>query len=299
MREDVMIQAEVTLDAWLYRPDDSAEQRPAIVMSHGLAAVKDLYLHPFAQAFYDAGFVVIVFEHRNYGRSEGTPRLDIDPWNQVQDTRDVISYAQALPFVDADRIGVWGTSFSGGHALIIGAIDKRVGAVVAQVPTVAGYESFRRRTAPHLVAGREAQFAEEHQRLFQGKPATLLPLLPRDGAPGVFNDPAAIAFFEKPESSPPSFEKAMTLLSAERARDYEPAQLIDRIAPTPLLMIVAEDDTVTGSDLSLKAYQRALPPKELVLFKGAHWSPYIDARDQAVAAARDFFERHLVKDAST
>ena len=293
MREDVTIQAEVKLDTWLYRPDQSDQPRPAIVMSHGLAAVKELYLDPFAQAFCDAGFVVIVFEHRGFGRSDG-PRLDVDPWAQVRDTRDVISYAQDLPFVDVGRIGVWGTSFSGGHALVVGAIDKRVKAVVAQVPTVEGYESFRRRTAPHLVAEREAKFADERRRLFRGEPATVLPLLPQDGKPGVFNDPAAIAFFRRPESNPPSFEKGMTLLSAERARDYDPAHFIDRIAPTPFLLIMADDDTVTGSDLTLKAYARALEPKELVTFRGAHWSPYVDRREEALGAARDFFRRTLI-----
>lgn len=297
MREDVIIQGEVKLDAWLYRPGEGGEKRPVIVMSHGLAAVKDLYLDPFARSFCEAGFAVVVFEHRNYGNSEGIPRLDVDPWKQIRDTQDVISYAQTLPFVGAERVGVWGTSFSGGHALVLGAIDRRVKSVVAQVPTVDGHGTFRRRQPPHLVAAQEAKFAEERSRLFRGEPPTLLPLLPEGDAPGVFKDPAAIEFFERPESNPPSFEKKMTLLSAERARDYDPVQFIDRISPTPLLMIVADDDTVTGTDLSLKAFERALPPKELVLFKGAHWSPYVEARDEAIAAATDWFRNTLLTEA--
>jgi len=296
MREDITIQGEVKLDAWLYRSDNGGKQ-PVVIMSHGLAAVKDLYLDPFARAFCDAGFVVVVFEHRNYGKSEGTPRLDVDPWSQIRDTQDVISYAQGLPFVDPERVGVWGTSFSGGHALVLGAIDRRVRSVVAQVPTVDGYGTFRRRQPPHLVAAQEAKFAEERTRLFRGEAPTLLPLLPEGDGPGVFKDPAALAFFERPESNPPSFEKKMTLLSAERARDYDPVQFIDRISPTPLLMIVADDDTVTGTDLSLKAYDRALEPKKLVLFKGAHWSPYAEARDEAIAAAVDWFRNTLLDEA--
>ena len=62
-------------------------------------------------------------------------------------------------------------------------------------------------------------------------------------------------------------------------------------------MIVADDDTVTGSDLTLRAYNRALPPKELIIFKGAHWSPYVDRRDEALGGATDFFRRHLLDDA--
>lgn len=291
-REDVVIHAAYDLDAWLYRPPGDGPH-PAIVMSHGLAAVKDQYLDHFAAAFAEAGFAVICFEHRGFGRSGG-PRLDIDPWAQVEDARAAISYAQSLDFVDADRIGVWGTSFSGGHAIVLGAVDRRVRSVVAQVPTVDGHESFLRRLPPHGVAPREAGFAEERRRLFAGETPTMLDLLPGEGVEhAVFSDPEAIAFFDEVESRPESFEAKMTLLSVERARDYDPAHYIARIAPTPLLMIVADDDTVVMTDLNLEAFETAHEPKRLEMFRGAHWSPYAEARDQAVSAALDWFTETL------
>ena len=296
MRENLTINAAVKLDAWLYRAGKNDTKHPLVVMSHGLAAVMDLYLDPFAKAFAAAGLNVLVFDHRGFGKSEG-PRLDIDPWAQVRDTQDVISFAAALPFVDAARIGVWGTSFSGGHAIVLGAIDARVKSVVAQVPTVDGYTTFQRRQPPHMISTMEARFAEERARLFRGEPPTLLNLLPEGKEPGVFKDPEAIAFFGRPESKPASFEAKMTLLSAERARDYNPIEFVARVSPTPLLMIVADNDTVTGTDLDLAAYARALEPKALELFPGAHWSPYVDARERAITAATGWFRRTLLRPA--
>jgi hypothetical protein len=78
-------------------------------------------LERFARVFADAGFVVLVHDHRGFGASDGRPRFDIDPWRQIADRRYAISYLQSHPAVDADRIGLWGTSYAGGHALVLGA----------------------------------------------------------------------------------------------------------------------------------------------------------------------------------
>ena len=58
-----------------------------------------------------------------------------------------------LPEVDADRIGVWGSSYSGGHVLVLGAIDRRVKCVVWQVPLISGYRNARRMIRADFIAG--------------------------------------------------------------------------------------------------------------------------------------------------
>jgi len=78
-------------------------------MAHGFSAVKEMYLDDFAEAFAAAGLNALVFDNRNFGASEGEPRLEIDPWGQVRDYRHAITYATTLDEVDATRIGVWGT----------------------------------------------------------------------------------------------------------------------------------------------------------------------------------------------
>jgi len=107
-------------------------------MAHGFSAVKEMYLDAFAEVFAAAGLNALVFDNRNFGASDGEPRQEIDPWQQVRDYRHAITYAGTLDDVDSTRIGVWGSSYSGGHVLVLGAIDRRVKAVVAQVLLISG-----------------------------------------------------------------------------------------------------------------------------------------------------------------
>ena len=63
-------------------------------------------------------------------------RGEIDPWQQISDMRDAITYTAGRAEVDTDRIGIWGTSYSGGHCLVVAATDRRVKCVVSVVPTL-------------------------------------------------------------------------------------------------------------------------------------------------------------------
>ncbi len=85
----------------------------------------------------------------------------------------------------------------------------------------------------------------------------------------------------------------MTLRSTEMSSEYEPGVYVHRITPTSLLMIVAENDDVTPSDLALDAYRQALEPKELVLIKGGHFSPYDEKFEIASQAALRRLRKHL------
>src|ERR1700722_6835036 len=107
------------LRGWLFVPENRSARHPAISMAHGYAGVKEHGLERFAQAFTEAGFVVLVHDHRNFGSSDGAIRRDIDPWRQIADWRRAISLLESLPEVDAERIGVWGTSYAGGHRLVL------------------------------------------------------------------------------------------------------------------------------------------------------------------------------------
>src|SRR5258706_520365 len=98
------------------------------------------------------GFVVLVHDHRNFGTSGGDLRGDVDPWVQIRDWRRAISYLEARPEVDPARIGLWGTSYAGGHALVLGATDRRLRCIVSQVPTISGYEQGLRRVSPDALA---------------------------------------------------------------------------------------------------------------------------------------------------
>lgn len=103
----------------------------------------------------------------------------------------------------------------------------------------------------------------------------------------------AIAFFRTAAERAAGWRDEITLRSVEMAREYEPAVYISRIAPTPLLMIAATEDDLTGTDLTLDAYERARPPKELVLIPGGHFVPYVEGFSTSSGAACDWFCRHL------
>src|SRR5258708_18772146 len=103
-REDVGFEAEgsVTLCGWLLLPDGPGPH-PAITMAHGYAGVKEHGLEPFARAFADDGFAVLLHDHRNFGASGGEPRHDVDPWRQVADWRRAISFLESRPEVNAEE----------------------------------------------------------------------------------------------------------------------------------------------------------------------------------------------------
>lgn len=96
MRKDIAFNTEdgVTLRGWHCVPDGRQGRVPTIVMAHGFSAVKEMNLDRFAAAFAAGGFASIVFDNRNFGASDGTHRQEIDPWQQVRDYRDAITYAE-------------------------------------------------------------------------------------------------------------------------------------------------------------------------------------------------------------
>jgi fermentation-respiration switch protein FrsA (DUF1100 family) len=295
MRKEIEINAEgVVLRGWLYAPDDLTEPAPIVVMAHGFSAVKEQYLDRYSEVFSDAGLSALVFDHRNFGASDGTPRQEIDPWQQIRDYRHAITFASLLPEVDKNRIGIWGTSFSGGHVLVVGAIDSRVKCVVAQAPTISGSGNAQRRIRPDLVPATIERLNEDRVARFEGKNPMTIPVVGEElTAPCALAGKESWDFFQTSASIAPAWRNEITLRTAEMAREYEPGIYISRISPKPLLMIVATHDTVTPTDLALKAYEQALQPKKLVLLSGGHFVPYVEQFEESSNAAKEWFTRHL------
>jgi fermentation-respiration switch protein FrsA (DUF1100 family) len=262
-------------------------------MAHGFAGIKEHGLERFAQAFAAAGFVVLVHDHRNFGTSGGEPRHDVEPWTQIADWRRAISYLESRPEVDSDRIGLWGTSYAGGHALVLGATDRRVRCVVAQVPTISGYEQGLRRVSPDALPALENAFREDDRAQLHGEPPRRQAVVSRDATvAAAYRSTDALDFYLQPIPAG-LWENTVTLRSTRAARMYEPGMWISRVSPTPLLLVVARDDTITAADLALAAYERALEPKRLALLPGGHFAPYTDQFGPAEAAATTWFREHL------
>ena len=284
------------LRGWLFMPKTGLSRCAAISMAHGYAGVKEHGLERFAQTFAAAGFVVLVHDHRNFGASDGGIRQDIDPWQQIADWRRAISFLKSLAEVDAGRIGVWGTSYAGGHVLVLAATDRRVRAVVSQVPTISGYEQGLRRVPPDAVVALERVFDEDERAQFRGAPPRRQRVVGDDPSiPASYRTQDAIAFYLQPLPEG-AWTNEVTLRSGRLARMYEPGAWIGRVSPTPLLLIVALADHITLTDLGLRAYEQALEPKKLVTIEGGHFAPYLEQFAAASAAALCWFRQHLGQD---
>ena len=296
MRRDIEFKTTdgTTLRGWHYLPDGSGKHA-TIVLAHGFAGVKEMYLDKYAEAFAKAGFASVVYDHRNFGASDGEPRQEIDPWQQIRDYSDAITFALSLERTDAERIGVWGSSYSGGHVLVVAAVDRRVKCVVSQVPAISGSQGFRRLVRADFLSIVEAGFhADRTNRAAGGAPAMV---------PVVTQDPTAASalptadsyqwFTETADARAPSWRNEVTVRTLEYAFSYEPGAYIGLISPTPLLLIVAVKDHLAVSDLAIAAYERAYEPKRLILLPGGHFDAYVSEFDQSFGSARDWFRAHL------
>jgi len=243
-KEDVRFKAEdgVELHAWLFTPEGRTGALPGITMAHGYGVTKYHGIEPMAEALANADFVVLLHDHRGFGDSGREPRQDINPWQQVTGWRRAISFLQDRPEVDEKRIGLWGSSFAGGHAIVLGATDRRLKAVVAQVPTTDGYAVALRRVAPEAVAGLEAMFAEDDRAQLRGEKPTTQAIVSEDTAEKAsYHDADAVSFYLRPVPNG-VWENKITVRSTRWARMYAPGGWVDRVSPTPLLMIVAKRD---------------------------------------------------------
>jgi uncharacterized protein len=294
-RRDIEFDAEgVTLRGWFYPAEGASGTAPTIVMAHGFSAVKEMYLDAYAEVFAAAGLNALVFDNRNFGASDGEPRQEIDPWAQVRDYRHAITYAGTLSQSD-DRIGVWGSSYSGGHVLVVAAIDRRVKAVACQVPMVSGHDNFRALVRADLIAGFQDMFNADRTARFRGDPPVMVPVVAEDPAA-----PCALPtrdswewFSETGKTRAPSWRNEVTLRSVEMFSEYEPIAYLPYISPTPLLMQPAIGDHLTPCDLAVAAYEKAREPKKLNILPGGHFDAYVKGFDDSSGPARDWFVRHL------
>jgi fermentation-respiration switch protein FrsA (DUF1100 family) len=297
MRRDIEFRTEdgVTLRGWYFPAKGVEGPAPTVIMAHGFSATREIFLDSFAEVFADAGLGVIVYDHRNFGLSDGVPRGHVDPWAQINGYRDAITWAQTRPEVDPNRIGVWGSSYSGGHVLVVAALDRRVKCVVAQVPLTYGFESARRLIRGDMWAGLRAAFDADRAARARGEAGATMPVTAPEGQPCALPTADTYEFFTRFEKEhETNWKNFVTLHSIELFTEYEPADYIARIAPTPLMVVVASGDHLTPFDLTARAYEAALEPKKLVILPGGHFEAYTGEPFKISSAAQsDWFKRHL------
>jgi uncharacterized protein len=284
----------------LYLPEGDGSF-PTIVMAGGWCYVKELRQPQYAEEFVRAGFAALVFDYRRLGASEGEPRQHLDPWDQIEDYKNAISFLETRPEVDADRIGAWGISYSGGHVLILGASDPRVKCVVSSVPVVDGYPTMWRTHGSQRFRLLRQALAEDRAKRFatgepgyiamSGDPAEVLSCWP-------FTE-VQVVFEELQKTQAPRHEHRSTTESVEKLLDYSVFPFLRRLVDTPTMMIVANSDDITMWDLETEAFNQIPTPKKKlnVLPDTSHMTLYSNLTALALAAkwAAGWFSEHLLE----
>jgi uncharacterized protein len=286
--DDIAIRAENILSdgtrmaAEVFAPmEAAAEKLPTIVMSHGWGGTAAA-LRPDAIVFARAGYLVVAFDYRGWGNSDSRlvlagekpkerdgkfvaevkeVREVVDPIDQTTDILNAINWVAGDERCDPDRIGIWGSSFSGGHVVYVAARDPRVKAFVSQVGSMDGRwvlsPGLRNRTFTAAAARTRGQI--EHPK-------------PR--------------------------EKYGTLTGApliEKFIGFAPIEDIGRCEKCAKLSIIAEKEELFDNNRNaILAHQRATGVKKLVSIPGiTHYGIYKEAREQAQKEAIAWFDEHL------
>jgi dienelactone hydrolase len=290
-REDVWFNSgHDRISGWLYRPDRSGAA-PLLVMAHGLGAVRTMRLDAYAGRFSAAGYACLVFDYRNFGDSEGLPRQLLDVGMQLQDWTAAVAYARTLPGIDDSRIGLWGTSFGGGHVIATAAQLPGIAAVVAQCPFTDGIASSR--TLSPIVTARIAALAiRDLVAARLGKDPVMVATAGEPGSVALMNAPDAYAGYLRlmPDGAQPPNEVAARI--GVKILAYRPGRLAAKI-PCPILFCVCETDSVAPAGPTLR-YAANAPKAEVKVYPEGHFAIYVDdAFERVVADQITFLDKHL------
>jgi uncharacterized protein len=286
-----------TLRGRLYvRP--ASRPLPVVIMAHGLSAtIRGMTADRYAEAFRDAGFAVLLFDHKNFGISDGEPRQQINKWVQARGYRDAMTFLASRPDIDGERMALWGDSMSAAEVIVVGSVDARVRAVVAQVPACGD------QPPPPDPDG--SLFAKIREKLLLGDVSATpdstfgpLPIVSTDqkGTPSILKALTAYRWFTEHGCSFGSkWENTATLVAPATPN----AVLCAAHHKAPLLIIYSPEDEMGGCNpaITRMAFEVAPGPKALFETAGGHFgmlyhpSPLFD---QAARAQREFLFEHLM-----
>jgi len=264
------------------------------VLAHGFAFTREARLDAYAQRFVAAGLAALVFDYRHFGDSDGQPRQLMDIGRQLADWRAAISHARSLDGIDASRVALWGTSFSGGHVAALAAADQRIAAVISQVP-YSGLGGRGRLPRPVFLARMAAAAVRDEIRGRLGLAPAFLPLVaePGSGVFAPFVEPGATTSLYELFPAGYAWANQFTPRIMLRLPGYRPFDTASLVR-CPWLVLVCDDDAVTPADQAAALASRA-PQMELRRFPVGHFEVYRgEWFERAVAVQTEFLRRHLM-----
>jgi cephalosporin-C deacetylase-like acetyl esterase len=291
VREDVTFHsADAWCAAWLYRPQ-AAAPRPLVVMAHGFSATREMRLDAYAERFASAGLGVLLFDYRHFGASGGEPRQLLDIARQHADYRAAIEHARSLDWVDWSRIALFGSSFSGGHVLVVAASDQRIAAVVSQCPFTDGLATLRvlgvsdaTRLTVHGLRDQAAAL--------RGGPPHYIPAAGEPGTLAVMTTPDALPGMRAITPAQSRWENRVAARIALRVAFYRPGLAASRIA-APVLFCVCDHDRLCPPERTVQL-ARKNPRAEVRRYPIGHFDIYVgEYFERAVSDQVDFLVRQL------
>jgi len=271
----------------------SERGRAAVVMAHGLGATKDSALPDFAAALSAAGLDVVLFDYRNFGDSDGSRRQVVSPSAQLADYRAAIKAARRLPGVDAERVLVWGVSFSGGHVFALAAADPRIAGVIALTPGPDGISSMtnilRRNGVRHALRCVWAGIKDQLGALL-GREPVLAPIVGRPGTLAALNAEGVLD--KHLQMAGPTWRNELAARIFLRVGSYRPISEADDVH-VPVLVQVADFDRSAPPRAAMRAAVRSsaevrhYPCDHFDVYPGQEWF------DAVISHQIEFLTRHF------
>ena len=281
----------VRLAGDLYRPAGAGleEARAGILLCHGYTGVKSLYLPDNARVLTEAGYVVLAFDYKGWGASEG-PRARLAPFGRVADTLAALTFLETRPGVDPARLGLYGTSYGGATVVWAAALDERVRCVVSVVGVGDGRRWMRSVRRPDEWHDLLARAREDRERAVQSGESALAA---RDEI--LLQDRASAALSAAARAQNPDAVSRIPASFIDETLSFHADWVVGRIAPRPVLLITAADDRLVPPEESRSLYDHAGEPKKLVVLEGyGHYDVYAEPAFGAVMAATlDWYGEHL------
>jgi pimeloyl-ACP methyl ester carboxylesterase len=265
----------------LQLPDGASGKLPLLIMAGGWCYTKEIVMPHYARYFHEIGVGTLLFDYRRFGESEGEPRQHINPWDQVEDYRNAISFAHTLDECDPERLGIWGISYSGGHVLICAASDRRAKWAISTIPVVNGFQTMRRCHGERRFAELLRVIADDRERRFTTGAGGTMPMSSADPDTELSSWPyphVCRIFNDIKRTQAPRHEHWNTIQSVELLLDYDVPAFCKRIIDTPVMMSVAKGDNITSADLEIETFNAVTNPnKTLDIVEGvSHMSLYSD-----------------------
>ena len=279
-----------TCAAWLFLPD-GIERPPVVILGHGLGATREMRLDAFGERFAQAGIAAIAFTYRHFGDSTGEPRQLLSIKRQLADWDAAIAHAKTRGDVDGARIAVWGSSFGGGHAIIVASRHPELRAAVAQCPFTDGLASARAlgpvgtmRMMPTVAADLVANA--------RGRQPVLVKLAGAPGEKALMSAPDALPGYLAIVPEGATFVNGVAARFAPTATWHRPGKAAKKVKP-PILFCICDHDSVTPPEETL-AYARTAPRGEIKRYDTGHFDIYLGkAFETVVADQTEFLTRHL------